>query len=317
MEESSPVVATGVALDINTGLPKKKTTRIKKSKTSSTAGDVVIPTNVVCTARSANSIELGLILSMLVLSLYMFACLSSMFALPDVTFYRPWSKHLGENLNLARDEWTEPYLKAQAFKNEISALDAVDIGVAGNAEEHEKPKPVVAVVQPSQRENLRKPQQVSGVVKVPESKWPVSIRDEGESTYETLIHPGDKKTVMSMPRFWSPPIHNGGLMSRETAMKVGSCVKPDPITNSNVRGDACPPEDRTIFIGIASYRDFQCRFTVESAFSRAKYPERIRVGTSTSESSRLTAQSRFILYCIGKHPHTESSLAPPFDDTCN
>jgi [Skp1-protein]-hydroxyproline N-acetylglucosaminyltransferase len=61
-------------------------------------------------------------------------------------------------------------------------------------------------------------------------------------------------------------------MSRDLAMKVGSCVDPTK------HGDACPPEQRTIFVGIASYRDFQCRLTVESIFTRAKHPERIRVG---------------------------------------
>ena len=45
-----------------------------------------------------------------------------------------------------------------------------------------------------------------------------------------------------------------------------------------------PSEDRngfidleTIFMTIASYRDFQCQQTIESAFSRAKYPERLRI----------------------------------------
>ena len=34
----------------------------------------------------------------------------------------------------------------------------------------------------------------------------------------------------------------------------------------------------TIFIMVASYRDFQCRETVSSALARARYPERLRVG---------------------------------------
>lgn len=34
----------------------------------------------------------------------------------------------------------------------------------------------------------------------------------------------------------------------------------------------------TIFVAIASYRDFQCRQTIESIFTRATYPSRIRVG---------------------------------------
>ena len=62
-------------------------------------------------------------------------------------------------------------------------------------------------------------------------------------------------------------------------MKVGTCNEPDPVTGSKVRGDACPVDQRTIFIAIASYRDYQCRYTLESAFLRAKNPDRIRVGT--------------------------------------
>jgi [Skp1-protein]-hydroxyproline N-acetylglucosaminyltransferase len=37
-------------------------------------------------------------------------------------------------------------------------------------------------------------------------------------------------------------------------------------------------EDRTIFLSIASYRDFECRTTVESVLLSAKYPHRIRIG---------------------------------------
>merc|ERR1712062_935996 len=33
----------------------------------------------------------------------------------------------------------------------------------------------------------------------------------------------------------------------------------------------------TIYVSIASYRDFQCPTTIESLYSRAKYPDRIRV----------------------------------------
>jgi len=44
-----------------------------------------------------------------------------------------------------------------------------------------------------------------------------------------------------------------------------------------VRGDACPLNERTVFVAIASYRDWQCVDTVTSIFSAAKHPERIRV----------------------------------------
>ena len=109
--------------------------------------------------------------------------------------------------------------------------------------------------------------------KVPEAKWPVSIRDELDN-FETILHPGDGKTEMSVPKFWSDPVMtpNGPLMSRDTAMKVGSY----DTSNGKKKGSL---ESRTIFIAIASYRDFQCRDTVDSILKRAKHPERVRVGT--------------------------------------
>mmetsp|Transcript_81926 Transcript_81926/g.123043 ORF Transcript_81926/g.123043 Transcript_81926/m.123043 type:complete len:557 (+) Transcript_81926:59-1729(+) len=112
---------------------------------------------------------------------------------------------------------------------------------------------------------------------VPFATWPVTVRDEAND-YETLIHPGDKQTRMQVPKFWSAPLHNKQFFTREMAMKVGTCVEPDPNTGSHVRGDKCPLHQRTIYIAVASYRDFQCRYTVESVFGRAKYPERLRVG---------------------------------------
>jgi len=108
--------------------------------------------------------------------------------------------------------------------------------------------------------------------KVPEAKWPVSIRDELDN-FETIMHPGDGKTEMSVPKFWSDPVMTptGPLMSRDTAMKVGSY----DTSNGKKKGSL---ESRTIFIAIASYRDFQCRETLDSILKRAKYPERVRIG---------------------------------------
>lgn len=113
-------------------------------------------------------------------------------------------------------------------------------------------------------------------VDVPPTKWPVSIKEE-DWNFETIIHPADGKTEMSVPKFWSRPVHNNRQFSRETAMKIGSCIEPDEDGNY-ARGDKCPKHQRTIFVSIASYRDFECRTTVESVFLGAKYPERIRVG---------------------------------------
>jgi hypothetical protein len=92
---------------------------------------------------------------------------------------------------------------------------------------------------------------------VPKARWPVSVLDS-DKDFETIIHPGDFKTEMSVPTFWSPPVHNKKLFSRDSAMQIGSCITPDKNGNF-ARGDKCPKHERTIFVAIASYRDWQCR----------------------------------------------------------
>jgi Glycosyltransferase (GlcNAc) len=62
-------------------------------------------------------------------------------------------------------------------------------------------------------------------------------------------------TNITVPRFWEPPIN-------EDLNKVGSKVN----------------GHETIFLMIASYRDFQCRETITSAFNKADHPERLFVG---------------------------------------
>lgn len=108
---------------------------------------------------------------------------------------------------------------------------------------------------------------------IPEAVWPVSIRDE---EFEEIAHPVKSDIKWKVPKFWAPPLHEGKLLSREKAMKIGSCAVPDEDGNF-VRGEDCPLHRRTIFLMIASYRDFQCRETVESLYNRAQYPGRIRV----------------------------------------
>jgi len=93
-----------------------------------------------------------------------------------------------------------------------------------------------------------------------------------------MVHVGDLKTIMQVPKFWSPPVHNNKQFTREQALQIGTCAEPDPVTGSHIRGDHCPINERTIFIGLASYRDFQCRLTLESAFNRATNPKRVRIG---------------------------------------
>lgn len=60
---------------------------------------------------------------------------------------------------------------------------------------------------------------------------------------------------LTVPRFWVP--------------QAGTDLN---TVGSKVNGR------ETIFLMIASYRDFQCRETITSAFERADYPERLFVG---------------------------------------
>jgi len=106
------------------------------------------------------------------------------------------------------------------------------------------------------------------------------------STYETIPHPaaGDAVSVLSVPPFWDPLEFGprGGvreylgfgrrLMTPAEARTIGSYAAVPSDDGSGGLADL-----ETIFVAIASYRDFQCRQTVGSVFSRAKYPQRVRV----------------------------------------
>lgn len=63
---------------------------------------------------------------------------------------------------------------------------------------------------------------------------------------------------LKVPRFWEPPSGTTNQELHEMGRKVN--------------------EQETIFLMIASYRDFQCRETITSAFSRSDHPERLFVG---------------------------------------
>lgn len=71
-----------------------------------------------------------------------------------------------------------------------------------------------------------------------------------EDGFEVLSQMG-----IQVPRFWAPA-------PGEDMNKIGSKVN----------------GQETILLMIASYRDFQCRETIESAFTHADHPERLFVG---------------------------------------
>ncbi|GKY94054.1 hypothetical protein MPSEU_000372000 [Mayamaea pseudoterrestris] len=233
----------------------------RKKRVSSRAkgrsnGGFFCPTSIVLSPTEAitqpGAIELGLLLMFLVGLLYFYGCYEAIESLPNTPRQPDWRAHLGENLNLALNEFDSTLTKTG--KNPRAKQQGAEIATDG----------AVAYKITTADD-----------VNVPECKWPVRLRDELDQ-YETIIHPGDLVTKMKIPPFWSPPIHKNGLMSRELAMKVGSCAEPD--ANGNyARGDACPIFKRTIFVQIASFRDFECRGTVEDIFLRSTYPDRIRV----------------------------------------
>jgi hypothetical protein len=111
---------------------------------------------------------------------------------------------------------------------------------------------------------------------IPKAIWPVPRTNQQKDQWITLPHPGDEAMTVTLPPFWSSPVHNNELMSREKALTIGTCVEADASGNYQ-RGDKCPLHQRTVFVAIASYRDWQCKHTVTSIFDRAKHPERIRV----------------------------------------
>ena len=264
---------------------------------------------VVCATANPNSnnIELGLVFSLVIMAVYCLGFYESMIALPGIStknildpniYYR----HLGDNLNVARSHWDAIQQQEQqrqrvaannaAADNNSNANNNNNNGVvskmdAGIGEQH--PAEQEGKAQGNNKNNnnnddpwghrqggkLNYPDGQPEVT-IPEHKWPITLRDELDN-YEPLIHTGDQKTVIQVPKLWSLPVHNYKPMTRELAMKIGSCTEPD--ANGNfARGTDCPVDKRTIFIAVASYRDFECRSTVESMFAMAKNPDRLRVG---------------------------------------
>jgi len=137
---------------------------------------------------------------------------------------------------------------------------------------------------------LKEPLRIDELAK----RMPFPIKID-EKTYETITHPAmelrhtkvEDDSTLSVPPYWKPTELEkyGGvrkylgdygrhLMTPEQAQTIGSFVT---LNNDGTAAGASTITLETIFIAIASYRDFQCRQTIESAFIRAKYPQRLRI----------------------------------------
>jgi hypothetical protein len=253
----------GKTVDDSDSIKQRAVRKQKRREARNNASS--FPSSVVCTAQglaaSKNSIEVGLVVSLMIVFLYVYGIWNSIQVLPMIeTGFRR-----GANLNI-------PNLLHTAAKS--NHMEQVTEVVGTNKERH------VQRLDQQMAKTQEAPGADAGVALVaPKAIWPVRFERERENNeFETIIHPGDNTTPMQVPRFWSSPMHSNQQYTREQAMQIGSCIEPDPVSGSFQRGDECPMDKRTIFIAIASYRDFQCRYTVESAFNRAKHPERIRVG---------------------------------------
>lgn len=143
---------------------------------------------------------------------------------------------------------------------------------------------------------------------------PSSASKQGEFDKEDLegsINSTTSNHVINMPKFWNPEYFGGdvrkwlgdygeNLISPNQAAAIGSMIPSskdydikvgdaEEIVESNEEGsvvnvlvDEMPPDKvemlETIYVTIASYRDYRCPHTVEALFEQAAHPERIRVG---------------------------------------
>jgi len=266
--------------------------RVKKSRSrrQKDPGGSIGPPAVVCTASSSNSnnIELGLIVSMIIMFVYAIGFYESVKSVPEMKIFNiksanQWYQHMGENLNVARSEFTSAASDNSNNNNNQQQQESRQMIAKDQRQQAEK-QPSTTIKGTGSVLNMPVGIPEEDIV-IPKHEWPVSCRKE---EYEPLLHSGDEKTILQVPKFWSLPVHNYRPMTREKAMKIGSCAEPDPVTGEIARGDKCPLDQRTIFVAIASYRDFECRTTVEDIFSRAKNPDRIRVGTFTFGIAKCT-----------------------------
>jgi hypothetical protein len=102
---------------------------------------------------------------------------------------------------------------------------------------------------------------------------------------DPIIPPQTQLQTYAPPvRNWPPVLHDGSIPTEDgydvmtfTELKVPKFWTPDEGTPLEQQG-AKVNGIQTIFLMIASYRDFQCRETITSAFKRADHPEALFIG---------------------------------------
>ncbi len=151
-----------------------------------------------------------------------------------------------ERINEQRQKGMNIKLKATTEESKIAEFVKQSNTVNLSTSTKKLPISVGAVRRPKKVETLP----VNMEKQPHELKWPPVLADgtiSSEDGEETMPLVG-----LKVPKFWSAP----------EGVPLNS-------VGSRVNGE------ETIFLMIASYRDFQCRETITSAFSRADHPERL------------------------------------------
>jgi Glycosyltransferase (GlcNAc) len=91
--------------------------------------------------------------------------------------------------------------------------------------------------------------------------------------YADFHGPNPPPAKMKVPKYWNPPAYGGDV--RQYLGDYGKrLITPQEALSI---GSKTPDGQETIYITIASYRDPECPITIFSIFTRAQYPERLRV----------------------------------------
>lgn len=112
---------------------------------------------------------------------------------------------------------------------------------------------------------------------------PTSAIEEGQRDHKEILAK-DHQVKAAYLLSWPPVGKDGNIPSDEgsdtmplTGLKVPRFWEALPGSDLNKVGTKVNGFE-TIFLMIASYRDFQCRETIASAFNRSDHPERLYVG---------------------------------------
>jgi Glycosyltransferase (GlcNAc) len=146
------------------------------------------------------------------------------------------------------------------------------------SDEVDPKNPPLAVPLPPQQEPLPANVDLAAIAQV-QRTFPIRATDDMEEIdhpgyqYADFHGPNPPPAKMKVPKYWNPPAYGGDvrkylgdygkrLITLREALSIGSKT---------------PDGQETIYITIASYRDPECPITIDSIFTRAQYPGRLRV----------------------------------------